>query len=216
MKQSNQEKYTVAWYKLAEFVARGEKERALALYRLLAHSFEDTALSHQLEGDLFNSFHDAQAVESYQKAFELYKQHGRIIEAAAMCDYLVSLQPDEIYFAQEAVALYKKLAQQTGIVRNYQALIQASCAQKKWYELLDTIPNFQQDVADSSVGALSMQLCKSLIVAKVDSRIIEKAVELCMKWFLHHPHAYNLQTFLTQLQAVGQEWHDYASLLLER
>ncbi len=58
MKQLNHDKYNVAWYKLAEFVVRKEKERALSLLRLLTHSFNDQALKDQLEGDLLRSFDD--------------------------------------------------------------------------------------------------------------------------------------------------------------
>ena len=79
MKQFSGDKYNVAWFKLAEFVARGEKERAMGLYRLLVHSFDDSAFAHQLEGDLLLSFDDTQAVEKYLEAAYLYETQDRLI-----------------------------------------------------------------------------------------------------------------------------------------
>jgi hypothetical protein len=37
MKQTQVDKHTIAWFKIAECVSRGEKERALGVYRLLSH-----------------------------------------------------------------------------------------------------------------------------------------------------------------------------------
>ena len=50
------DKYTIAWFKLAECVAKGEKEKAFGVYRLLMHSLEDQAYAYQLEGDLLDAF----------------------------------------------------------------------------------------------------------------------------------------------------------------
>ena len=77
MRQVPSDKYNIAWFKLAEFVSRGEKERALGLYRLLTHSFDDRALTYQLEGDLLLSFNDDSAQDRYRKAAEEYRQSER-------------------------------------------------------------------------------------------------------------------------------------------
>ena len=70
MRHVPSDKYNIAWFRLAECVSRGEKERALGVYRLLAHSFGDEAFAHQLMGDLLLSFDDAQAlaVSCWRKA----------------------------------------------------------------------------------------------------------------------------------------------------
>lgn len=75
-------KSTVAWFKLAEFVERKEKERALAIYRLLVHSLNDPAYSAQLEGDLLAAFHDERATESYRRAALVYEKTDRFFSAA--------------------------------------------------------------------------------------------------------------------------------------
>lgn len=73
---------TIAWFKLAEFVERKEKERALAIYRLLIHSLSDPAYIAQLEGDLLAAFHDERATESYRRAALVYEKTDRFFAAA--------------------------------------------------------------------------------------------------------------------------------------
>src|SRR5437899_218534 len=86
------DKYNVAWFKLAECVSRGEKERALGVYRLLAHSLNDSAFARQLQGDILLSFNDvAGAVEHYRTAATLYQQDERLLEAAAVYEHIVNL-----------------------------------------------------------------------------------------------------------------------------
>ena len=58
MKQIPSDKYNVAWFTLAECVSRGEKVRAMSLYRLLVHSIKDGAFACQLKGDLLLAFRD--------------------------------------------------------------------------------------------------------------------------------------------------------------
>jgi predicted Zn-dependent protease len=73
MKQMQSDKYTIAWFKIAECVSRGEKERALGVYRLLSHSFNDNAVASQLEADINLAFNEQdQAVVLYRQAIDLY------------------------------------------------------------------------------------------------------------------------------------------------
>ncbi|MGC2310457.1 MAG: hypothetical protein WA432_02455 [Candidatus Babeliaceae bacterium] len=78
------EKSNIAWFKLAEFVMRKEKERALGVYRLLEHSFHNEAFAKQLEADLLAAFHDEKACEKYQKTAHLYEQKEQYIQALIM------------------------------------------------------------------------------------------------------------------------------------
>jgi len=109
MKQVPPDKYTIAWFKLAEFVARGEKERALGIYRLLCYSFDDKAFAHQLEGDILWAFNDSQASDKYFQAAQLYKQDNRHLHAAGVYEHLVTLHGDSIEYLQSLVELYTLL-----------------------------------------------------------------------------------------------------------
>lgn len=106
-KQENN--YSVAWFKLAEFVARGEKERALAMYKLLMHAVEDRPFSLQLEGDLLLAFDDVRALESYEQAADIYKKEERFIEAVAIYEHIVSLIPDKPSYRCALCSLYDRM-----------------------------------------------------------------------------------------------------------
>jgi len=123
MRKIPSDKYTVAWFKLADFVARREKERALGLYRLLMHSIDDEALSHQLAGDLFLAFDStAQAVEKYSIAAEQYREQKRLLQAVAVYEQIVGLQQKDLQVLEQLLELYTQLTNKQKAVRIAQKL----------------------------------------------------------------------------------------------
>jgi len=110
MKQTQLDKHTIAWFKIAECVSRGEKERALGVYRLLSYSFNDNAVARQLEADIYFSFGDKNhAIPLYYTAMELYQKSNRLLEAAAVGEHLVIMRPDEIALRRELIKLHSAL-----------------------------------------------------------------------------------------------------------
>lgn len=109
---------SIAWFKLAEFVGRKEKERALYLFRLLVHSISDAALVAQLEGDLLAAFGDEKAVDSYEKAMRAYIATARLSDARLLFERIGQhLIPDlSIQYAKvlEKEPAYFPLESQTG------------------------------------------------------------------------------------------------------
>jgi len=97
MTQLSSEKYNIAWFKLAEFVIRKEKERALYMYRLLVHSLPDEAFAAQLEGDLLHSFNDPKAFDCYVRAAIMYQKKGKHIEAIALYENLMIISGSQEY-----------------------------------------------------------------------------------------------------------------------
>ncbi|HZW61113.1 MAG TPA: hypothetical protein VFF04_02720, partial [Candidatus Babeliales bacterium] len=96
MRNAPPDKYNVAWFKLAECVSRGEKERALGVYRLLAHSLHDSAFARQLQGDILLAFNDVTgAIEHYKTAARVYQLEERFLEAAAVYEHLLVLLIDK-------------------------------------------------------------------------------------------------------------------------
>lgn len=105
--RSSSEQYTVAWFTLAECVSRGERERAFGVYRLLSHSLDDRAVATQLKGDLCYAFKmPLQAIECYQSAVCLYKQSGRLLEAASVCEHIRTIDPYHIQNLNDLFDLY--------------------------------------------------------------------------------------------------------------
>lgn len=109
MKQVPSDKYNVAWFKLADCIARGEKERALGVYRLLSHSLDDHALATQLHADILLSFQDPKANDAYKKAAQLYKEQERYLQAAAIYEHLLTLEPDILEHRIAIIELYQLL-----------------------------------------------------------------------------------------------------------
>src|SRR5437868_9211237 len=96
MKQTQGDKHMIAWFKIAECVSRGEKERALGVYRLLSHSFNDSAVAHQLQADIYLSFDEKdQAIHLYHQAMEQYTKSHRFLEAVAVGEHLAVMCPDD-------------------------------------------------------------------------------------------------------------------------
>ncbi|MCX5922099.1 MAG: hypothetical protein NTX86_02115 [Candidatus Dependentiae bacterium] len=109
MKQVPVDKYNIAWFRLAEYVSRGEKERALGMYRLLSHSFDDLAFSCQLEGDILWAFNDSGAADKYCQAAQLYQEDKRILQAAAIYEHLIAVHPHSTLYLGCLVNLYTAL-----------------------------------------------------------------------------------------------------------
>jgi hypothetical protein len=89
--EAMREKSSIAWFKLAEVITRGEKERALGIYRLLMHSISDDAIKAQLEGDILRIFNDPAAVQSYGRAAELYQKNNEAMQASLLYEVIISL-----------------------------------------------------------------------------------------------------------------------------
>lgn len=93
MKQVESQK-SIGWFKLAEFVERGEKERALGIYKLLALSIDDQAFAYQLEGDILLAFQDTLAINKYLQAAQHYIKQHNIMAAIGTLNHLVILKPE--------------------------------------------------------------------------------------------------------------------------
>lgn len=123
MKQAISDKYNIAWFTIAQCVARKEKERALGVYRLLSHSFNDLAFARQLEGDILLSFNDVEmATEKYIQATELYIKNKRLREAAAVYEHIVTLHPENKTYRSAIVEVYEKLQMEDKVVEHRQKL----------------------------------------------------------------------------------------------
>lgn len=100
---------SVAWYKLADLIARGEREKALSVYRLLAHSFDDKAYALQLEGDVLLALADPRAKEKYFQAATLYKAEKRWVDAVALAEHLLAQHSEDSFLLLFAVYCYAAL-----------------------------------------------------------------------------------------------------------
>lgn len=116
MVQKVTEKYNIAWFKLAECVSRGDKERALGVYRLLSHSLHNEAFRAQLEGDIWLSFGDLDnAIALYREAAHKYRLNGQLFEAASIFEHLQILDPETEFYKMAAQELYAHLKEKENL-----------------------------------------------------------------------------------------------------
>jgi tetratricopeptide (TPR) repeat protein len=107
MKQEYKENvYSIAWFKIAEYVMRGEKERALGVYRLLSHSLDDQPLAFQLEADILMACGDDRAPSAYIKAGEQYEKENRRAQAIAVYEHVATIQPGNESIQLTLIRLY--------------------------------------------------------------------------------------------------------------
>ncbi len=100
-RQQSQNERSLAWFKLADLIARGEREKALSVFRLLSHSFADKAYILQIEGDILWFMDSSASIEKYKQAAFLYQKEKRLIDAIAMQEHIFTMKPDAI----EALAI---------------------------------------------------------------------------------------------------------------
>lgn len=107
MKETHNDKYSIAWFNLAQAIARREKERVFGMYRLLSHSLDNTALALQLEGDIFRVFAmNDEAEQKYKKSAELYKKQGDVLQAVALYYYLFTFAKDAAFYFDVLINLH--------------------------------------------------------------------------------------------------------------
>ncbi len=112
MKTMSQTRQSVAWFRLAECVGRGEKEKALAFHRLLTYSYNDLAFIKKLEADILAFFQDNNADIAYEQAALLYAQEGKFFEAAIIYEYLLCAAPENNLYRQKVIHFFMQLGHQ--------------------------------------------------------------------------------------------------------
>jgi len=102
----NQKEKSLAWFKLADLIARGEREKALSVFRLLAHSLSDRAYVLQIEGDILWYLDDQSSIEKYKQAAFLYQKEKRFVDAISIYEHLLTVRPKAAEIVIELIAFY--------------------------------------------------------------------------------------------------------------
>ena len=143
MKHVDSDTYNVAWFKLADCIARGEKERALGVFRLLSHSFDDSALACQLYADILRSFDDPAAIAKYQEAAGLYRSRKQFLEAAAVYEHLATLDPENSAFRLAMIELYQQLNIRSKVTQYVQKLLQLLLQKNEWKKAIEIVMEYE-------------------------------------------------------------------------
>ncbi|HLW73118.1 MAG TPA: hypothetical protein VKR54_03645 [Candidatus Babeliales bacterium] len=217
MKQTQFDKHTIAWFKIAECVSRGEKERALGVYRLLSHSFNDNAIARQLEADIYCSFGEIeQAFPLYQQAMEWYTKSDRFLEAAAVGEHLVVMRSADISLRRDMVQLYLSLGMITKIREHIHVLVELFGQKQQWYD----VKNMIIECARFADGSGRVGIYSDIIVRahKVGCPwdIIAYSIEQALDDLCHVDNEKCIQGFLLSLHAFSNELHDHAVMYLKK
>lgn len=215
MKHVSSEKSSLAWFKLAEFVTRGEKERALSIYRLLAHSLKSEALAAQLEGDLLQAFHDERAFEAYRRAALLYQRENDAVQAILLYEQISGLAPHLDDILQTLLEWYQRLGDQTRCVDVARRLIVLFVEQNRFDEAHDMI--VQVALNDEYKQQLHEQFVTALLTSqsgKHEERLLKNHIALALDYFLlsRQKEAIDerVARFLSTLAGLDGGMHAYA------
>jgi hypothetical protein len=148
MKVVSSESSNIAWFKLADFVARGEKERALTIHRLLMHSVDERAFAYQLEGDILYAFDDEMALNRYHAAANVYKKDKKYKRAIAVYHHAL-LKKNDLSIVEELLNLYILLNDEKNLISIF-ILFTKICLEKKEAKLLaDKLASLKEHVSES-------------------------------------------------------------------
>ena len=206
MKQVQTDKYNVAWFKLADCIARGEKERALGVYRLLSHSLEDQALATQLHGDILLSFNDESAKTVYKKAAQMYKDNDRFLQAAAVYEHLSTIEPKNIEYRTAMIELYQQLAIASKVAEYAMALVRMLLESDDW-KTASELANSYDSVSDYSFTARIHELVMFYMLStkEVPSDLIMAHARCAVDAWQEGNDLQAIETMIGKIQAMNKE-----------
>lgn len=208
MSISSDKKYNVAWFKLAECVSRGEKERALAVYRLLAHSFKDRAFASQLEGDLFSAFGDSvMAKNRYDRAFTLYKEEERIFEMATVAEQNHFIYPEDRSYLEVLIDLYMQLSVKPKLIVYLSTFIKMLVLENDASLAVDILDRSEAVLSDLERAAIRQEFVFQLIKAEgVPIDFVMEQIQKTVDSFMLSDGDMKLNQFLLLLQGFDKGW----------
>ena len=206
------DKYTIAWFKLAECVAKGEKEKAFGVYRLLMHSLEDQAYAHQLEGDLLNAFCDERANEKYAHAAQLYYHTNRYKEAASLYEDLITQIPEERYI-QRLIEIYKQYKTKDIFYSKLIKLAHVLIAKELYIQVMPLIQELESSNFNDTVILLYTKVIINLIKNECDQTLIEPFLYKALDYMIAQKN--QLQAFLSMLEQ-STYWYQKCCAYIKR
>jgi tetratricopeptide (TPR) repeat protein len=163
MKTLVSESYTIAWFKIADFVARGEKERALNVYRLLMHSVSEPAISYQLEGDILLAFDDDAAIDRYHVAANLYKRSGKMKQAISVYEH-VALFKEDAKILEALLDTYVAVGNKNGILESFARLSKVCLQQQQQDLVVEFLHRYSFLVDDITQALLHARFVRCLLL----------------------------------------------------
>jgi hypothetical protein len=219
MRTLTSESYTIAWFKIADFVSRGEKEKALTVYRLLMHSVSEPALSYQLEGDILLAFDDEAALDRYHVAANLYKKSGKMNQAISVYEHAGLFKEDE-KIVEALLDTYLAVKQVNGILESFSRLSKICLQQKKKTFLMQLLHKYELVVDDTVQALMHARFVRSLLLYDEHASDISIHIQNTLDLFLNllnsqSMHEKDLQKFLSDIKSLHDREHAKAQKYLQ-
>ena len=213
MKLLSSGSHNIAWFKLAEFVTRGEKERALSVYKLLMHSVADQAFAHQLEGDILLAFDDAAAVDRYHNAANIYKKQKNYQKAIAVYEHVASSKQD-LNNLQALIDLYEHLQDYTNMMYSFSRFADVAVKTNNVGLLVNRLHAYAATSNISVQAELYGSTCFALIAHDRSNFSIKMYLQQAVELYLKVNNPRSLDKFMAKLKVLDEDFYDLAQKFL--
>ena len=205
---------SLAWFKLAECVRRGEKERVLSVYRLLMHSFGDEAVSYQLQGDIFSTFSlNNDAAKSYYEAAQRFEQNHRYPQAIYAHECVIAHDTQWYHSYHVLVAWYA----QHGVYKRAKKIayhvIQALVAHghiSRAYETLHSYTTYFSQEQIAQLYELFVQYALQHAHGSADRTMIHTGIAKTIDVYRQYNNEQAVRLFVDALSTVDEHAYSYA------
>ncbi len=208
MKVEIAERQSIAWFKLSEFVARGEKERAMSLLRLLTHSFEDRAYSRKLAAEILASFDDTQAIEEYIQAAHLYRLQGDLIEAVSIYELLTLLEPEAPEYYEKVIVFFQELGNAEKVLSYQKQLCNLFLSKGRVDKAITLFESIELALDGiEKLSFLQMIVITALMHKYSQQVVITSYLKRALEGLLRFSQEAELTVFLAKLETLNRIWH---------
>lgn len=200
------ESYSVAWFKLADFVARGEKERALNVHKLLMYAVNEQAFAYQLEGDILLSFDDELALSKYHVAANLYKKQKQYQRAIDVYRHVL-LRIEDLSIIEALLDVYNLLEDDKHIVDVF-AMFTKICLEKKDVGLLfNRLHNFSIYPQKVVYAQLHATLIKGFLLHDPENKHLKMYMHQTVDLFRECNEKKELKSFVETVKELNETVH---------
>lgn len=210
MKQYVGEK-SVAWFKLAECIGRGEKERALSLYRLLTYSFQDQAFIKKLEADIIATFDKELAAKEFMHAAHLYHTRGDSKEAMFIYELLSDFFPEKTEYIECLIDLAKNNNYKDGLIEYERRACELFLQEGKCAKASELLHGLKGQLDGKQYAYLTqLFVCKALEYTWTHHQLITHYLHETLATYVRFSLDRELQQFMASLQVINQVWYQDA------
>ena len=213
MKLLSSGSYNIAWFKLADFVSRGEKERALTVYKLLMHSIPDEAFAYRLEGDILLAFDDNSAIDRYHSAATIYKKNKNYQKAIAVYEH-IALFKNNLKTLEALLDVYDVLSDQIKLIYTYSRFALLAVQTKNFGLLINRLHLYLMMQDDLLKAELYGYTFFALLTHDVTNPQIEMYLFQTLDLYIRSESHLQLTRFMAKLKVSDELFYEKAENIL--